>query len=95
MEHFQTTYERRKMWLIKIGSSGVNKPVILIDGGIHAREWISPAVVLYIIHQLVENSKNRHLIESVDWYIIPSLNPDGYEYTHTHVSLLTLSFNMQ
>ena len=26
------------------------KPAIWIDGGVHAREWISPAVVCYLIH---------------------------------------------
>ncbi|GJQ71041.1 hypothetical protein Trydic_g951 [Trypoxylus dichotomus] len=70
------------MYLVKIGSKCGNEPTILIDGGIHAREWISPAVVLYFIQQLVENRKNQHMIEHVNWYIIPLLNPDGYEYTH-------------
>ncbi|KRT82371.1 Peptidase, partial [Oryctes borbonicus] len=72
------------MWLVKIGTGNRNNPTILIDGGIHAREWISPAVVLYIIQQLVENKDNKHMIENVNWYIIPVLNPDGYEYTFTH-----------
>jgi len=48
-----------------------------IDGGIHAREWISPAAVTYIIDFLVENSENLE----TDYYILPVVNPDGYEYT--------------
>lgn len=79
------TYEGRKVQAIKIGTRGKNKPIIIIDGGIHAREWISPAVVLYLIQELVEKSENRYMIEEVDWYIIPLLNPDGYEYSHEHV----------
>nr|CAD7194053.1 unnamed protein product [Timema douglasi] len=51
--------------------------------GIHAREWISPATVTYIINELTEN---RHIhgdaVQNVDWYILPIVNPDGYEYTH-------------
>lgn len=50
----------------------------------HAREWISPAVVMYTLKQLVENFKvNRKVVEGADWYILPVSNPDGYEYSHT------------
>ncbi len=45
--------------------------------GIHAREWISPAVATYIIHQLVEVPSNERLLQNVDWYIMPVMNPDG------------------
>lgn len=33
-------------------SSGGSKKAIIIDGGIHAREWISTAVVMYLIDQV-------------------------------------------
>lgn len=69
------------MKAIKISTGGnKNKPGILVDGGIHAHEWASSAVALFTISQLVEDS-NRHLIENVDWYILPLLNPDGYTYS--------------
>jgi murein tripeptide amidase MpaA len=49
----------------------------------HGREWISPAVALFVMKQLVENyEKNRGLVDKLDWYIMPVVNPDGYEYTH-------------
>lgn len=43
--------ERRELKVFKIGNpspTGAAKPVIWVDGGIHAREWISPATVLFI-----------------------------------------------
>ena len=82
------SYEGRDMIVIKISSGGNgNRPVVLVDGGIHAREWVAPAMTLYIINQLVENNAaNRNLTDAVDWYILPVLNPDGYEYSHTNVS---------
>ena len=55
-----------------------HKPAIWIDGGIHAREWISPATVTYIIRRLLaEKSTKPDLIDKLDWYFLPVLNPDG------------------
>lgn len=55
-----------------------------MDAAIHAREWLAPTTVLYLIEQLVGPSKN--LLDKVDWFIIPVLNVDGYEYSHTTVN---------
>ncbi|XP_043261610.1 zinc carboxypeptidase-like [Colletes gigas] len=60
-------------------------PGVFVEGGIHAREWISPAVVTYILNELIlsDDPRVRYMAESYDWYIFPIFNPDGYEYTHT------------
>lgn len=79
--------ENQPVYVLKISTGGASeKPVILVDAGIHAREWIAPATALYIIQELVENESNRNLIENVDWHIIPILNPDGYRFSYTNVS---------
>jgi murein tripeptide amidase MpaA len=81
------SYEGREMVVIKISTGGDGqRPAVLVDGGIHAREWIAPAMALYIINQLVENNTaNSDLTDAVDWYILPVLNPDGYEYSRDSV----------
>ncbi|KAL6429927.1 hypothetical protein ACFW04_007640 [Cataglyphis niger] len=71
--------EGRPLKVLRISNGKSNAPAIWIDGGIHAREWISPASVTYIIDYLVENSENLE----IDYYIMPVINPDGYEYTFT------------
>jgi murein tripeptide amidase MpaA len=64
------------------GSVG-NNPMMMVDGGVHAREWISHMTVAYLIYQLVERSaENLDLLENVDWVIVPVVNPDGYVYSH-------------
>ena len=82
------SYERRSMHVLKVcrggcgASAEASKPAIWIDGGIHAREWISPAVVTYMMMELVEHdSKHPHLTKELDWYFLPNANPDGYVYT--------------
>jgi murein tripeptide amidase MpaA len=86
--------QNRDLLILKLGVNhqSNNKPVIWIDGGIHAREWISPATVLYFIQTLVDGVKNNDativkLVNTYDWYFLPVANPDGYEYTHTNVSV--------
>ncbi|TGZ32134.1 Zinc carboxypeptidase a 1 [Temnothorax longispinosus] len=78
------TYEGRQIKGVKV-SFKTNNPGIFIEGGNHAREWISPATVMYILHQLLTSTdpEIRDLAESHNWYIFPVFNPDGYEYTHT------------
>jgi len=79
------SYEGTDMRLAKICKGGCgNKPAMWIDGGIHAREWVSPAVVMFMLKELVENdSEHQDLLENIDWYILPVVNPDGYLYTQT------------
>ncbi|XP_039965025.1 carboxypeptidase B-like [Bactrocera tryoni] len=80
------SYEGRQLHAITItnGDGAANKNVILMDAGIHAREWIAPAAALYVIQQLVENyEQNSDLLVNYDWIIVPLVNPDGYEYSHT------------
>jgi len=86
VKQFGWSYERRPLKVLTItnGDGKRNKPVILIDGTVHAREWISPSMALYIIQQLLDNyAENQELLEDYDWVIMPVVNADGYEYTHT------------
>lgn len=81
------SFEFREIQMIKVSrNDGRSRPAIVIDGGIHAREWISPATVLYFIGQMVSGDDfdySPKLLDKFDWYFIPLLNPDGYEYSHT------------
>ncbi|CAG4981220.1 unnamed protein product [Parnassius apollo] len=64
------------------------KPAVWIDGGAHAREWIAPAVATWMLHALVEGEKGSgpdyEMLKIADFYILPVLNPDGYEHSHTY-----------
>jgi len=84
-----TSYEGRDMKIIKICKGGCgHKPAVWLDGGIHAREWISPAVTTYAINELTSKSEQyAKLLENLDWYILPAHNPDGYNFTMEHARL--------
>jgi len=43
--------------------------------------------VTWIISELVENySAHPQYVDNLDWYFMPVVNPDGYEFTHTNVN---------
>ncbi|XP_050711912.1 uncharacterized protein LOC126995989 isoform X4 [Eriocheir sinensis] len=72
--------EGRPIHLVTITDDVANahaarKPVIFIDGGIHAREWVSPAAVLGVVDNLLQTPS---LTAGLEWRIIPLVNPDGY-----------------
>jgi len=78
--------EGRPMRVAKIcrGECG-SKPAVWIDGGIHAREWVSPAATTWMLKELVENDADHpDLLDNADWFILPSANPDGYDWSRNH-----------
>lgn len=77
------SYENRSLKGVKVSYKSGN-PGIFLEAGIHAREWISPATVTYILNELLTSNDTavRNIAENYDWYVFPSVNPDGYVYTH-------------
>ncbi|KAJ9061299.1 hypothetical protein DSO57_1022094 [Entomophthora muscae] len=73
--------EGRDLFAFKI-STGPGRRSIWINGGIHAREWISPAAVLYIINQLL--TEKPELLNYFDFHFTPLANPDGYVYSYRY-----------
>ncbi|XP_061395605.1 carboxypeptidase B1 [Musca vetustissima] len=56
--------------------------MVFIEAGTHAREWITVTVALHCIHQLTEkNGRHRELLRKLRFFIVPVVNPDGYEYS--------------
>lgn len=78
----KTATGENEMVVVKISSGGIGKKAMFVDGGIHAREWISPAFVTWLIRELVENyAAHPQYVDEMDWYIMPVMNPDGYRWT--------------
>jgi len=76
------SYEGRDMKVLAIEKAPAGSPIIWLEAGIHAREWISPAVATFIVRELVEDyAEHPDYLDKINWYFIPSANPDGYAYT--------------
>jgi len=88
-----TTYEGRDIVLAKISKhveKADEKPALLYTGSIHAREWIGQELALKFIGYVAENQHvDPELEKSLNdstLYMVPCLNPDGYEYSRQHFS---------
>ncbi len=87
------TWENRDIILATISLNVENahlKPALLYTGTIHAREWIGNELAVSFIEYLLSNySSNPNVLKTLTkntLYIVPCLNPDGFEYSRTHFS---------
>ncbi|WP_109481842.1 M14 family metallopeptidase [Paraburkholderia sp. C35] len=98
------TWEKRTCHALKIGKgSGAKRPGIYFLGGVHAREWGSPDILIHFV-QLLANAYITHtpitigsrtfaaadiknVIESKDLFVFPQANPDGRHYSMTTESM--------
>lgn len=62
-------------------------PKIWFNGGQHAREWISPMTVMYILTQLLSgygtDERVTAILNRAEIVIVPVVNPDGLDFTFT------------
>lgn len=83
------TYEGREIKAFRIGQKNRNyhipRKTIFINGGSHAREWISTSTVNFLAYSMITNYGHdravTQYIDDFDWIFIPTLNVDGYVYT--------------
>jgi len=79
------SYEGRDMNVLAVKKAGPGAPNVFLEAGIHAREWIAPAVATFIMRELVEDyAEHPEYLDNINWYLLPSANPDGYMYSHEH-----------
>jgi hypothetical protein len=67
---------------IRIGKNPNATKEVFINGCIHAREWLGCATMVYIINELTTKpDQYDDLLSNLNIYVLPVLNPDGYDYT--------------
>uniref|UniRef100_A0A8D0XT06 Carboxypeptidase B2 n=1 Tax=Sus scrofa TaxID=9823 RepID=A0A8D0XT06_PIG len=84
--HIGSSYEKRPLYVLKVSTKEQKaKTAVWIDCGIHAREWISPAFCLWFIghatHFYGAEKLYTSLLRHMDFYVMPVVNVDGYDYT--------------
>ena len=93
IESIGKTWEDRDIMLATISlnvESADLKPAMLYTGTVHAREWIGNELAVSFIDYILSNySSNPKVLKTLTkntLYIVPCLNPDGFEYSRSHFS---------
>ncbi|MEO6693446.1 MAG: M14 family metallopeptidase, partial [Saprospiraceae bacterium] len=84
------TEEGRSIYYLKISdnpNTNEMEPQIMYNAAHHAREAITPQQILYFMYYLCENYNTntdiKRLVDNIEFYFVPVVNPDGYEYNQT------------
>lgn len=85
-----TTIEGRSINYVFISNNPnqiTNKPKVLYGALIHAREPMGMQQLIYFMWYLLENYESsveiKYLVDNLQLFFIPVMNPDGYEYNHS------------
>jgi len=79
--------EDREIWYVKISNNpdtNQNKPQVLFTSLHHSQEPASLQQLMFFITYLLENYSNNslvdYLVNNLELYFMPCINPDGYVY---------------
>lgn len=79
--------EGRELWVMRItrdpNADVPGKPKFKYVGNMHGDETVSRQVLIYLVEYLLERygdeQRVTELVNNTDIYIMPSMNPDGFE----------------
>lgn len=79
--------EGRELWVMRItkdpNTDAPGKPKFKYVGNMHGDETVSRQVLVYLVEYLLsrygEEPRINELVNTTDIYIMPSMNPDGFE----------------
>lgn len=80
LESFGTTPEGRDLYYVRASKGGGNKPVVLIQAGIHSGEIDGKDAGLMLLRDIGLRGK-ADLLDAVDLVFVPIYNADGHEQT--------------
>lgn len=87
-----TSHQGRDIWCIKISDNVAtdesSEPEVLYMGLQHAREAIGGSSMIFFMQYLCEtygtDSRIKDLVDNREIFIIPCMNPDGWEYNRNN-----------
>lgn len=67
----------RTIWCLRVGNPSAGKKIV-IDAGIHAREWMNPLMIVHKCEEILRQyTEYKGTLKSTCLYVVPMINPDG------------------
>ncbi|HEY2900232.1 MAG TPA: M14 family zinc carboxypeptidase [Polyangia bacterium] len=91
--------QNRDIKAIRVSTTpvGTDRPAVIITGTQHAREWASPMVVMgfvdAIVRQYPSDARVKAVVDGLEIFIVPVVNPDGYVASHNGARLQRKNMN--
>jgi hypothetical protein len=80
--------EGKDIFGIQVSVGGSGKKKLVFNGGFHAREWIAPMVIQYLMQKIPEDYGKvpavTDMLNKFDVVLLPTMNPDGYVYSWSY-----------
>jgi carboxypeptidase T len=85
MHAIGSSLDNRPLWALRIGGTAPDATPMLINGTLHAREWIAAAVTTCVADRLISGYDRdpaiRGFVDHTQLWVVPVVNPDGYQYS--------------
>ena len=78
IETFGSTAQGRELYFVRASKSGANKPVVLVQAGIHSGEIDGKDAGLMLLRDIALRGKGA-LLDNADLVFVPIFNADGHE----------------
>lgn len=67
----------RTIWCLRLGNPSAGRKIV-IDAGIHAREWLNPQMIVRKCEEILRlYGDYKSTLNHVCLYVVPMINPDG------------------
>ena len=94
-----TTWDGRTSHAVRIGNGSGPRTGVYLIGGLHAREWGSSDILVFLLEELAKAYHTNHgitlggksfsaaaiaaVVDTLDLIVFPQVNPDGRHYSMT------------
>lgn len=82
LESIGKTFENKKIYLVKLSNKLINKnkPSVLAIFSQHPDEHDTTLLAMTLIKDLLKNKEENKILDEVDIFIVPMVNPDGVDF---------------
>jgi hypothetical protein len=85
LEPIGNSLDNRPIWALRVAGGDPDATPMLINGTLHAREWIASMVATCIADRLIRDYDRdpaiHAFVQHTRLWVVPVANPDGYQYS--------------